>query len=139
MIASIASIAVAIITVVGSVVGFLFGRKKANADTEGRQVETAININGALQKQLGALEATTTTLRQEVAALERRERIRDRHDVKHQAWDYDVMRSCREAGILIADPPPLGSDAGDPNGPRTRAEDFGLPGTQPENDRRTPA
>jgi hypothetical protein len=126
--------------IVGSLTGILgvwFGRKKMAADAESTQVDTAININDALQKQLGALEVTTTTLRQEVAALERRERIRDRHDLWHQAWDYDTMRACREAGISVADPPPLGSDGADPGGARTRAEDYGLPGTErAEGDRR---
>jgi hypothetical protein len=111
-----------------------FSRRKSIADTESVQVKTALELNGGLRQEIGELRAVVAEQRQRTAAVERRERLRARRDAKHEAWDFLAVSKLREHGIELPDPPSL-SDEPDP-AERTRAEDFGLPGTDYQPRRR---
>ena len=129
--ATLATIAVAVIALITSVVSLWFGRKKSEAETENIAVQSALNLAKAQGEELGELRAVAKELRSDVQNLLRRERIRNRLEMEHEMWDRQAVNTLRMHGIEIEEPPSLNvDDAPDPHGVRTRAEDMGLPGTR---------
>lgn len=114
--------------VFGAIVQGAYGRRKIAAETENINIKTAMETNASLRGDVAELRAYVEVLRQRTAAAERRERLLNRRLAKHEAWDLHAVDKLRERGVDIGEPPSLTDDDADP-GARTRAEDFGMPGT----------
>lgn len=122
--ALINSVAGGIVAIVTVVLGYLFGRRKSQADTESVNVKTSLELVGSLREEIGELKAQVKENAQELKVLRRRERIAAKLLRDHERWDEHAVTAMRLAGIPIADAPPLNiDDAPDPHGVRTRADD----------------
>lgn len=133
MIATLAGTAAALVGLITALLGFLFGRRRQNADTESVQVKSALELNASMERRIGALEAMTASQEKELDVLRRRERIQGRLLARHERWDIEVVHTLRAHDIPVDPPPSLDTaDEPDPNGPRTRAEDYA--GTRREAD-----
>lgn len=83
------------------VLRYVFGRKREGADT-------AAVLLKAGSDQVVSQAAQISRQDERIARLEQQNNVLVAAGQKHTAWDYQVMRALREAGIAISDPPPLG-------------------------------
>ncbi len=122
-----------IVTLVTAVLGFWFGRKERTANAEATSVKTAIELNASLLLRVGKLEERGSKQDKELDRLQRRERIYGRLLIKHERWDADVVAALHANGIPMRPAPSMDiDDEPDPDGPRTRAEDYH--GTRDQHD-----
>lgn len=78
---------------IGVIINALISRRKIGADATQVITQAAASLVSSTTGRLEAVERELTAIRSSAR--------------KHEAWDRQVVRQLRAAGLEVADPPPL--------------------------------
>ncbi len=123
-----------VVAVLGSgllttVVGNIWNRKRAAAETTAVLNKAALDLFAPYQQEVKELRGEMKVLRQQNGVMARQVREFQAAQAIHQAWDVAVQAALMTHGVEVPPMPPLAPEF-HVRGERTRAEDYDLPDTR---------
>jgi uncharacterized membrane protein len=97
----------ALATVLAAAIAGFFSRRKLSAEATEVITKAASGVVERLEAENARISVGRNELAARVSSLEEQERRRAAALVVHEAWDRMAVRTLRDAGHPLPDPPPL--------------------------------